>query len=503
MPDDNTDASLLAGETQRLFRSGGRIAVDRWLKTIALAAGYCLTGGLGLLLAIPPGYATAVWPPSGIALAGLLWWGPRVWPGIWAGSFLVNVWVAYAMTNAKPNVTSLTLAASIAVGSTLQALLGAFLVQRWVGAGRLFASAPAILNFTGIAVLCCLLAPTWGVTSLMLAGVVQTGEYVESWRTWWLGDLMGVLVFTPLLLTWRQLLRLDRRPWQLAEAFGSMVLLVALTTLAFAGPSAQGGNAYPLSFLPLPCLVWIACRYKPGGVALATCIVSAIAVVATCNGLGPFARAATNESLWLLQGFTGLTTIMTLALAAAVAGQRQSETSLRRLSSELEQMALTDELTGLRNRRGFLLLAEQGWRMARRTHAKCLLVFVDLDGLKHVNDTQGHPAGDGLIVDAAKVLTSVFRESDIIGRVGGDEFAVLSLLDKNDSAAAVGKRLQKKLDDFNEQAGRAFHLSMSFGIEELTGAADVSLEDLLSRADRAMYGQKRQNMRHRASRQAT
>ena len=501
MPDDTSDASLLAGETQRLFRAGGRIAVDRWLKIVSLAAGYCFTGGLGLLLAIPPGYATAVWPPSGIALAGLLWWGPRVWPGIWVGSFLINVWVAYATTGANPSFTSLALAASIGVGSTLQALLGAFLVQRWVGAGKLFASAPAILSFTGIAALCCLLAPTWGVTSLALTGVVHLDEYFASWRTWWLGDLMGVLVITPLLLTSRQLLRLDRRPLQLAEAIGSMVLLVALTALAFVGPSQQDGNAYPLSFLPLPCLVWVACRYKPGGVALATCVVSAIAVIATCNGAGPFARADANESLLLLQGFTGLTTIMTLALAAAVAGQRQSETSLRRLSTELEQLALTDELTGLRNRRGFLLLADQGWRMARRTHAKCLLVFFDLDGLKHVNDTQGHPAGDGLIVDAAKVLTSVFRESDIIGRVGGDEFAVLSLLDKSDSAAAVGKRLQKQLDEFNEQAGRAFHLSMSFGIEELSGAADVPLEVLLSRADRAMYGQKRQNMRRRKGRQ--
>ncbi|MGB5131788.1 MAG: MASE1 domain-containing protein, partial [Steroidobacteraceae bacterium] len=492
-----------AGETQRLFRSGGRISVDRWLKTIVLACGYCFTGGLGLLLAIPPGYATAVWPASGIALAGLLWWGPRVWPGIWVGSFLVNVWVAYATTNATPNFTSLTLAASIAIGSTLQAMLGALLVQRWVGAGRLFASAPAILSFTGIAALCCLLAPTWGVTSLTLTGVVRVDEFFESWRTWWLGDLIGVLVITPVLLTWRQVLQFDRRPWQLAEAIGSLILLAALTALAFVGPSPQGGGVYPLSFLPLPCLVWIACRYKPGGVALATCVFSAMAVIATCNGAGPFAGVAARESLLLLQGFTGLTTIMTLALAAAVNGQKQSETSLRKLSSELEQMALTDELTGLRNRRGFLLFAEQGWRMARRTHAKCLLVFFDLDGLKHVNDTQGHPAGDALIIDAAKVLTRVFRESDVIGRVGGDEFAVLSLLDKSDSAAAISKRLRKKIDDFNEQAGRSFHLSMSFGIEELSGAVDVSLEDLLSRADRAMYGQKRQNMRHRETRHAT
>ena len=165
----------------------------------------------------------------------------------------------------------------------------------------------------------------------------------------------------------------------------------------FVGPSPLSGGAYPLSFLPLPCLVWIACRFKPGGVALATLLVSAIAVAATCNGLGPFARDTTNASLLLLQSFTGLTTTMALTLAAAVTGHKESEASLRRLSVELEQLALTDELTGLHNRRGFLLLADQGLRLARRTHARCLLVFVDLDGLKHVNDTQGHRAGDALI----------------------------------------------------------------------------------------------------------
>ena len=500
MSDDSYDAGLLTGETQRLYKSGGRLSVDRLLKIVALACGYCFTGGLGLLLAIPPGYATAVWPPSGIAMAGLMWWGPRVWPGIWVGSFLVNVWVAYAMTNRQPSFTNLLLAASIAIGSTLQALLGAFLVQRWVGVGRLFTSAPAILGFTGIAALCCFLAPTWGVTSLTLTGVIAIEDYLKSWRTWWLGDLMGVLVLTPLLLSWRQLLRMDRRPWQLAEAIGSLALLAALTALVFVGPSPLAADAYPLSFLPLPCLVWIASRYKPGGVALATCIVSAIAVIGTSAGSGPFARADTNASLLLLQGFTGLTTVMTLTLAAAAAGQKKSEISLRRLSLELEQMALTDELSGLRNRRGFLLLAEQGWRLARRTHAKCLLVFFDLDGLKHVNDTLGHPAGDGLIIDAAKVLITVFRESDVIARIGGDEFAVLAVLDKSDSAAAVGKRLQKQIDEFNQKAGRSFHLSMSFGIEELNGASDVSLEDLLSRADRAMYGQKRENMRQRENR---
>jgi diguanylate cyclase (GGDEF)-like protein len=176
-----------------------------------------------------------------------------------------------------------------------------------------------------------------------------------------------------------------------------------------------------------------------------------------------------------------------------VTGHKQSQASLRRVSVELEKLALTDELTGLRNRRGFLLLADQGLRIARRTHAKCLLVFVDLDGLKLVNDTQGHTAGDALIVDAARVLTGVFRESDVIARLGGDEFAVLALVDDTAASVAISEHLQARIDEVNHQAGRPFQLSMSFGIEVLPSVADVSLEDLTARADHAMRVQRREN----------
>lgn len=189
MPDDIIDSRPLVGESRRLPTGGGPLSVDCFLKVVGLAVAYFHTGWLGLLLAIPPGYATAVWLPSGIALVGLLWWGPRVWPGIWLGSFLVNVWVSLTAANAEISFTGLAVAASI--GSTLQALLGAFLLQRWVGAGRLFERGTAILAFAAIEALCCLLAPTWGVTSLCLAGVLDWAAYFDSALTWWLGDLIG------------------------------------------------------------------------------------------------------------------------------------------------------------------------------------------------------------------------------------------------------------------------------------------------------------------------
>ena len=467
------------------------LTVGRWVRIVILAAGYSLTGIVGLSLAIPPGYATAVWPPSGIALAAILLWGPRVWPGIAIGSFLVNVAVALTTASVAFSLASIAIAASIAFGSTVQALAGAGALQRWVGANRLFETGPATLVFSGIAAACCFVASTWGVATLSVTGTVDAASFLDSWLTWWLGDLIGVLVFAPVFLTWRQSVHVGRKPWRVGESIASFTLLALSTAIVFLAPAAGAGAASPLTYLPLPCLVWIAFRFRPSGVALGVCLLSAIAIAATANGSGPFGGEKTSESLMMLQAFIGLTAVMALTIAAAVTGHRQSERELRNFSVEMEQLALTDELTGLRNRRGFLVLADQALRMARRTRTRCVLVFIDLDGLKNVNDSRGHAAGDALIADAGKVLSHVFRESDVVGRVGGDEFAVFALLDEHDGATAVHTRLQAEIDKFNGQAVPSMRVSMSIGIEELHPALDVPLDVLLSRADRAMYEKKR------------
>ncbi len=496
MPEDSVAAPPVTGESQHLPAEESRWSHDQLRKIGALAFGYGVTGALGLMLAVPPGYATPVWPSSGIALAGLLLWGSQVWPGIWLGSFLVNVWVAYS-AQGDVELLSLGIAANIAVGSTVQALLAALLIRKWVGVSKLFEAAPATVAFVAITAICCFVASTWGVATLKLAGLVEFGTIGESWRTWWLGDFIGIIIIAPALMTWRLLLPIDSRPWYVVETIGTLVLLTTVTAFVFYYQAPPGEVAYPLTFLPLPFLVWIACRTNPGGVAFSLCLVAAIAVVATSTGSGPFARETANESLIFLQTFMGLTTLMGLTLAAAVCGHKNATEAMRKITVELQQMALTDELTGVRNRRGFLLLADHGWRLARRARVRCLLMFIDVDGLKHVNDTQGHRTGDELLVDAARILTDVFRETDVIGRVGGDEFAILELVDSVEPADAGSKRLKAQIEEFNRKAAKPYRLAMSYGIEELPVTAEMSLEMLLARADAAMYERKHERRQRR------
>ncbi len=160
------------------------------------------------------------------------------------------------------------------------------------------------------------------------------------------------------------------------------------------------------------------------------------------------------------------------------------------MQMELHSLALHDELTGLHNRRGFLLLAEQQMKISRRNHSSCLLLFLDIDGLKKINDTLGHAAGNSAIVEAAGVLRSSFRHCDILARLGGDEFAVLAVGTGDSSEAALRAHLAQKFKQVNAQPNRAYALSFSIGIVPCGTNVRCSFEDLLAKSDALMYQEK-------------
>ena len=161
------------------------------------------------------------------------------------------------------------------------------------------------------------------------------------------------------------------------------------------------------------------------------------------------------------------------------------------MQMELHSLALHDDLTGLHNRRGFLLLAEQQMKVSRRNHSSCLLLFLDIDGLKRINDTLGHAAGNGAIVEAAGVLRSSFRQCDILARLGGDEFAVLAVGTWESSEAALRAHLEQKFKEVNAQPNRAYALSFSIGIVPCGANVRCSFEDLLAKSDALMYQDKK------------
>jgi diguanylate cyclase (GGDEF)-like protein/PAS domain S-box-containing protein len=170
-------------------------------------------------------------------------------------------------------------------------------------------------------------------------------------------------------------------------------------------------------------------------------------------------------------------------------------TERKRLEEKLQSMSLVDDLTGLNNRRGFLALAQQQLKIAERTKQKVLLFFTDLDNLKQINDTSGHQEGDNALVETAAILKETFRKSDIMGRVGGDEFAVLAIDSTDETGDVLRNRLQSALDAFSKLKSRKYTLSLSTGVARSDPENPSSLDELMTRADKLMYEQKRTKLR--------
>ena len=302
--------------------------LGRWQLLVlgALAIVYFLAGKFGLHFATVHASASAVWPPTGIALAAMLLVGRRTWPAILVGAFFVNY------TTSGSIVSSL----GIAVGNTLEAIVGAWLVVRYAGGVRAFERP---LNFFRFVLLGGLLGTAVGAT-IGLATLVSTGEAAWAavgaiWVTWWFGDAAGALIVTPLLVLWiaRTGVVLSR-----AQAFEVVLLLlvvVATGALVFAQPEL---SRYPLPFLCIPPLIWAAFRFGQREVATSVALLSAIATSATVRGSGPFTTDSDNASLLLLQSFMGTIAVLTMSVAALVWERKAIERD-RLVLLELERAA--------------------------------------------------------------------------------------------------------------------------------------------------------------------
>lgn len=178
----------------------------------------------------------------------------------------------------------------------------------------------------------------------------------------------------------------------------------------------------------------------------------------------------------------------TLELEFANAQLREEVKERKKAEATIKQLSITDELTGLNNRRGFLLLAEQQLKLAHRVNASVCLLFIDLDGLKQINDRLGHEMGDRMIADAAHVLRQTFRESDVVARLGGDEFAVF--VPGCGAGKDVVSRLENNVKQFNDATERPYSLSMSVGSAICQVDVTTSLEQMMAQADQLMYQHK-------------
>jgi diguanylate cyclase (GGDEF)-like protein len=180
---------------------------------------------------------------------------------------------------------------------------------------------------------------------------------------------------------------------------------------------------------------------------------------------------------------------------------RRTTELLRQANDELRDLSLTDELTGIYNRRGFYLHAEQQIKLfrSRQSERSLWLMLGDMDGLKEVNDQHGHVEGSEAIKETAEILVHTFRDADILARPGGDEFTVLILNTLDEVAEKVPKRLQINFEKHNAESGKPYKLAMSIGLVKVPFDEETSISEMVRLADAAMYAEKRQRKADRSS----
>ena len=288
--------------------------------TALLAAAYLLAARLGLALAFAQAQVSPIWPPTGLALAVLIRFGPRWWPGLFLGAFAANYLAA------EPLLT----AAGVAAGNTLEALAGAWLLRRRGGFRAGFERVGNVWAFIGYAALFApVISATLGATSLAFGGVMPWSDFVPNWQTWWLGDALGALVVAPVLLTWSRAEPWPVRPHALAEGAALGLAVLGVAWFAF----SQGTG---FRFLVFPPLIWAALRFGPRGATLATLATVGIAVWHTVHLVVPFASESVSERLHSVQIFASVTALTILFLAAVKREREHAREQLRRHLDELE-----------------------------------------------------------------------------------------------------------------------------------------------------------------------
>ena len=305
--DSYIDPRRLVGSNLRAYLSPLNLAI---LASVAFS--YFIFGKAGLLLATPDSGSAALWLPAGICLAAVLLRGNRVWPGIFAGAFLVGI----------SSGGSILGTLGMALDSTLEALTGAYLVNRFANGINAFYRPKDLLRFVFLAgVLPTAFCATIGVRLLYRGGFAGWTDYWLAWSVWWVGDLLGIIIATPFLV-----LLLGRRhhSLSLAEHFELTLLMAGLAVvcvLIFGPPTVAWIPRSGLIYLCAPFLVWSALRFCPLEAAGATLIVSGFALWGSLHGYGPYGNSTSSQ--FLIAGYLAVTGAMTMTIAAASAQQKR------------------------------------------------------------------------------------------------------------------------------------------------------------------------------------
>ncbi|MDY7231391.1 MASE1 domain-containing protein [Hyalangium rubrum] len=375
-------------------------AFPRWhpLARLALfAVLYAAAVRLGRFFSAEVDQPTSVWLPSGVLLASLLLSPRRHWPALLLAAILLEPPVF--LPEHPWRLSNLIVASS----NALESLIGALLLRRFAGPQP---EPHRVRDLLGLLVLCALLSPalnaTLSLTALTFLGESSWDTYGYHWRVFWLGDAMGVLVVTPLLLSWRRGLEGWSR-WRVAELVALLVALSVATHLVFGGlPGPTGSVFHPLGYLAFPFIFWAAVRFEARGASAATMLLSLIAIWHTSQGWGPFATlaaVASSHYLAFLQSFLGTASLSGLLLSAALGERRRAQLEVCALNEELRHSleVLAKTQAELVERERLAALGELSATVAHEVRNPLAVIANCVSALRHLLGGKPNPEESSLL----------------------------------------------------------------------------------------------------------
>jgi len=456
------------------------ILADRRIRLLASAllvfAGYYLGAKAGTYFVGSSAQAAVIWPPNCIVLTALLLSPPRQW---WAYA-LAAAAAEYAFD--LPTDVPFVQSTGFAAADLLEVFAAALLV-RWLIPGRIDIARPrhALILTASAALVGSVLSAFVGAAALSMAGPI---EYWAQWRQWWLGDALSHVTVTPFLLSalsaglpWVR--SMTRR--HLLGILGAITLTsAAIAYLALSHHTA----AKPLTLAEVFLVVSIAAAVSTLVGVLETSatvlVIAAACGLLTISDIGPFAGLPQEQSILNMQAFLLLLGTTALFVAGTV-------TQRNRLKVRLEEMTITDELTGAFNRRYLLVQATLEVERAKRFKRPLAFLFLDLDHFKQVNDRFGHQIGDLVLSTFSDMCRKALRPSDTLVRYGGEEFVVILPETGLDAAVSVAGRIRQQWQETAVSTNPQVRgLTVSIGVSALRGDDD-NLDPILERIDKAMY----------------
>ncbi|MCX6075339.1 MAG: diguanylate cyclase [Campylobacterales bacterium] len=412
----------------------------------------------------------AIWPPTGVALSFLFFRGKIVIPGIFLGTFFLN------MTLSSPIV-----AFEIAIGNTIGPVVTYWLANNSAIKDDIFYDTDTIISFIFYSIIGAFITSSMGTTMLFLNGLLSHEHQILGWMVWFFGDLIGFIMITPVFIAYTLQNNIS---FAVKSHIGEIALIftvLIISSVLIFGSGYFFDERYPIEYLILFPLIWSSVRLGHGINLIFLIVVTILAILGTSSGYSQFSYEGDHKlSLIMLQIFIFTVTFSILMMTA----QRYQTI---RILDEKDQLSLIDSLTKIGNRRFFSETFKKELEKSYRYKHPISLIMFDIDHFKQINDLYGHHSGDIVLQELSLLISSHLRSSDFFARWGGEEFTIILPENTLSEAVLTAEKLRKFIEEYRFTINK--QVTCSFGV--ILCADNELTDDAINRVDAKLYEAKK------------